>query len=70
MSPERLNRIEELFQSAREREPLGRAAFLAEACRGDSELRAEIESLLTVQSESLFDRPAWEQEAGFRSGPG
>jgi eukaryotic-like serine/threonine-protein kinase len=67
MSPERLNRIEELFHSARDREPRDRAAFLADECLGDPELRAEIESLLTVQSESLFDRPVWEQESGFRS---
>jgi Tol biopolymer transport system component/predicted Ser/Thr protein kinase len=69
MSPERLNRIEELFHRARDREPLERAAFLADECLGDPELLAEIESLLTVQSESLFDGPAWEQEPGSRSGP-
>ena len=69
MSPERLNRIEELFHSARDREPRDRAAFLADACVGDSELRAEIESLLTVESESLFDGLAWEQEPGSPSGP-
>jgi hypothetical protein len=33
MSPsERLQQVEELYHSAREREPDGRAAFLAEAC--------------------------------------
>jgi Tol biopolymer transport system component/serine/threonine protein kinase len=45
-TPEGLSQIEELFHSAREREPRERAAFLAEACGGDEELRREVESLL------------------------
>ena len=61
MSPERLSRIEELYHGARERKPSDRGAFLADACQGDLELQAEIESLLVQQSESLFDQPAWEQ---------
>jgi Tol biopolymer transport system component/predicted Ser/Thr protein kinase len=69
MSPERLNRIEELFHSARDREPLERAAFLADACLGDPELQAEVESLLTVQAESLFDGLDWAQDPGSRIGP-
>src|SRR4051794_5025566 len=46
MDPARLEEIEELYHSAREREPNQRTVFLAEACRGDEELRREVESLL------------------------
>jgi serine/threonine protein kinase len=46
MKPERWRRIEALFHAARERDPDARAAFLAEACSGDEELRGEIDSLL------------------------
>ncbi|HYL35805.1 MAG TPA: protein kinase [Bryobacteraceae bacterium] len=46
MTPERWRQVEELFHSALEREPGRRAAFLHEACRGDAELRREVESLL------------------------
>src|SRR5258708_231279 len=46
MTPERLRQIEELYHSVREREPGQRAAFLADACQGDKELRREVESLL------------------------
>jgi hypothetical protein len=46
MNQERLRQIEELYRSAREREPGERSAFLAEACRGDEELRRKVELLL------------------------
>jgi hypothetical protein len=46
MNPERLQQVEELYHSAREREPDARGSFLVEACRGDEELRREVESLL------------------------
>ena len=46
MAPERFRQVEELYHSVREREPAERGAFLAEACRGDDELRREVESLL------------------------
>ena len=68
MSPERVDRIEELYHAARERKPQERAAFLADACQGDLELRAEIESLLAQQSEPLFDKPAWNQDPSFLTG--
>jgi Tol biopolymer transport system component len=55
-----LRQIEELYHSAREREPNERAAFLAQACRGDEELRQELEQLLGAHSSSdnILDRPA------------
>jgi predicted Ser/Thr protein kinase len=46
MNEERLRQIEKLYHSAREREPGQRSAFLAEACRGDEELRRKVELLL------------------------
>jgi len=66
MSPQRLRQIEELYHSAREREPGERGAFLAEACRGDPELRHEVESLLAQDSPKIgaLDRPAWHGAAG------
>jgi serine/threonine protein kinase len=60
MTPERLRQIEELYHSAREREPNERAAFLAQACRGDEELRQELDQLLAPDSSSdnILDSPA------------
>ncbi len=46
MTAERRQQIERLFHSALERAPGERAAWLAEACAGDTELRREVESLL------------------------
>ncbi len=47
MQAERWRQIERLFHSALECAPDERAAWLAEACAGDSALRREIESLLS-----------------------
>jgi hypothetical protein len=41
MSPERLQQIEELYHSIREKEPSDREAYLTESCTGDEELRAK-----------------------------
>ncbi len=62
MSPERWRQIEELYHSALERAPDQRAAFLAQACGGDDDLRREVEALLRHgdSPEALVDRPAWE----------
>ncbi len=46
MKPERWKRIEQLFNSALEREASERAAFLEEACEGDEALLREVRSLL------------------------
>src|SRR5512145_1229787 len=46
MTPERWKQVDQLMQEALERESAERAAFLAEACGGDDELRREVESLL------------------------
>jgi eukaryotic-like serine/threonine-protein kinase len=62
MTPARWRKVEEIYQSALERAPAERARFLAEACGGDTEVRAEVESLLEHdgQSGGLIDRPAWQ----------
>ena len=66
MTPERFRQIEELYHSAREREPGRRTAFLAEACKDDEDLRREVESLLAAnQSSACFlDEPVMGQAAG------
>ena len=46
-------RIEHLFYAALELEPNSRAAFLDQACRGDAEVRKEVESLLQVEGQTM-----------------
>src|SRR6266540_3148352 len=48
MKPERLQRSDEILQSALELAPEEQAAFLDEACAGDPALRQKIESLLAA----------------------
>ena len=70
MSPERLQQIEELYHSIREREPSAREAYLAESCSGDQELRREVESLLAESdSRELLNKPALEILAGVLANP-
>jgi serine/threonine protein kinase/tetratricopeptide (TPR) repeat protein len=64
MDPARWKRVEEIYQTAAERQPEGRAAFLAAACAGDDDLRREVESLLAQSSgDGMLDRPAWASDA-------
>lgn len=60
MTPKRYAEITRLCQAALELNTSQRAAFLAQACAGDDELRAEIESLLAVDEaeNSFIDQPA------------
>lgn len=46
MTPERWQKVEQLFHAALELQASQRAAFLDEACAGDPDLRSEVESLL------------------------
>src|ERR1700704_4904803 len=48
MNPERLQKIDRVFQSALDLSPQRWASFLDNACAGDAELRAEVESLLSA----------------------
>ena len=56
MTPERSDRIRELFEGALERESSQRAAFLAGACGGDEDLCAQVAGLL-IQHERGHDTP-------------
>jgi serine/threonine protein kinase/Tfp pilus assembly protein PilF len=62
MKAERWKQVTDLFQSAVERAPEERAAFLDEACHGDEGLRREVGSLLTSheRSENFIELPAFE----------
>src|SRR5437762_10397954 len=62
MKAERWKQVNDLFQSAVERAPGERAAFLHEACRGDEDLRREVDSLLTSheRSENFIELPAFQ----------
>jgi serine/threonine protein kinase/predicted ATPase len=61
MTPERWQRIKELFHAAAELAPGERGAFLDASCAGDREARAEVESLLAAherEGEFLPETPA------------
>ena len=53
MNPDRWRQVADVYESALEREPAARGAFLAEACRDDSALRREVESLLAQEHTTL-----------------
>src|SRR5215510_7235453 len=61
MTPERWQRVNELFHCALEREPAQRVAFLDQACGEDPELRKEVESLIgsNENSDSFIDAPGF-----------
>src|SRR5688572_13247492 len=52
MNPDRWRRVKEVFHLALDRAPRERAAFLDDACAGESELRAEVERLLTAHADA------------------
>jgi serine/threonine protein kinase len=62
---ERWKQIERLYHAALEREMATRAAFLAEACAGDEELRREVVSLIAYDGHpaSLIESPVLEVAA-------
>ena len=62
MKAERWKKVIDLFQSALERAPEERAAFLDEACHDDEGMRREVESLLTSheRAENFIEIPAFE----------
>ena len=58
MTPEQWRHVERLYHAAQVEPPETRAAFLADACAGDDELRAEVESLLAHSSSpGVLDQP-------------
>jgi serine/threonine-protein kinase len=66
---DRGQRVSDLYHRALARAPEERAAFLAEACKGDEALREEAESLLEFEPASarLLERPAVAVAAGATS---
>jgi len=73
LTAERWAQIKEVFLAALERPMSGREVFLEEACRGDSALRQEVESLLAGQDSPSPACPAVEllnQIAGAELAPG
>jgi serine/threonine protein kinase/tetratricopeptide (TPR) repeat protein len=62
VSPTRWQEIERLYHATLARLPGERAAFLAEICNNDPELRREVESLLAQDASKTgaLDQPAWE----------
>jgi Tol biopolymer transport system component len=71
MTPERWQRIEELYHAALARNAESRAAFLADTCPDDDDLRREVESLLSEpdSTETFLERPALVQAAEFAPAP-
>ncbi len=69
MTPERVQQIEHLYQSALERAPEQRPAFLEKAAAGDEDLRREVESLLRP-AVGLLDEPLWpvHEDGGLKPG--
>jgi serine/threonine-protein kinase len=65
MTPERYQQIGELYHSALELGPIQRAAFLAQACAGDDEMRREVESLIASNENAgeFIQAPALEVAA-------
>ena len=54
MNPDRWRQVADLYEAVLDREPAARAVFLAEASRGDSDLRREVESLLAHEDTALI----------------
>jgi serine/threonine protein kinase len=67
MTSERWEHIDKLFHATLECAPEERASFLSQACRGDDDLRNEVESLLRAheQDATFLDIPAYELAADF-----
>ncbi len=64
---DRWQKVEEIFYAAIERDSTLRQAFLDEACRGDEELRAEVDSLIAAHERpgEFIDTPAYKVTGAF-----
>jgi eukaryotic-like serine/threonine-protein kinase len=60
MTPERWKKIDELVQAAVELKPEDRPAYLDSVCRGDADLRREVETLIAYQRDAsgFLESPA------------
>ncbi len=65
MTPERWQKVKEIFQAALNRAPSERAAFVAAASYGDDLVRQEVESLMSSDGRdgTFLDAPAYEAAA-------
>ena len=65
MKPEQWQKIKAVFNDARGRTPLERKIFLDKVCDGDTEMRREVESLLSSfeNAESFMETPPAEEFA-------
>src|SRR5213593_3204202 len=52
MTPERWQQLKQIFQSALERNPAERSAFLSQACADDPLLRSQVESLIASHKQA------------------
>src|SRR6266516_4345734 len=52
MTPERWQQLKHIFQSALERNPAERSAFLNQACADDPALRSQVESLIASHDQA------------------
>ena len=60
MTPDRWQRVKDVFSAASELDEPDCSRYLDEACAGDAQLRAEVASLLDAhkQTNAVVDRPA------------
>jgi serine/threonine protein kinase len=67
MTPERWNRIESVLQTALDLSPAERDAYLANECKGDAALSAEVSSLIAAYQDSkqFIEDPALTTDAEF-----
>jgi serine/threonine-protein kinase len=61
MTPERLEQVERLFHEAVRLDPDRRQAFLNEACAGDQDMQAEVESLIASDEQAEQNERAVEK---------
>src|SRR5690349_4233353 len=61
MTPERWNKIEDIFQAALDLSGREREEFVRAECGGDEELRAEVEKLIArfETEDSFLESPVW-----------
>ena len=59
MRPERWKLVEQILEAALEKAPDARSAYIAQACRGDEDLRREVETLIKAydQAGSFIEAP-------------
>jgi hypothetical protein len=65
VTPERWQKVKEIFHSALQQESAQRSVFISSACGDDAGLRREVESLISSHEKdgSFIDSPAYEAVA-------